>query len=245
MAFRTPALMYHQTLEEGEPLTSKWMVSMVQFKAEMEKLRELGFSSIDLTSANPFSTKNGCLITFDDGHVSNLKAAELLCQYGFVGVFYVVKQKSLTDPHYLGETQIRRISEMGHTIGIHGREHVSWTNMCDAKVVTELREVNKWIADITGRPAITCSAPNGRVTQRLAGLIRENMPSIKYVRNSFYGSNIAEECEAGALVNAVAIERDTSIEEFVKIVNLHKSWYVKKQCAYVIKGIVKDLIGKD
>ena len=76
-----PCLMYHEILT---PARTGCSVSPANFKKQVGWLVANGYKSIDLRTDFDLTGKD-VLITFDDGHKSNLEAARYLKDKGFVG----------------------------------------------------------------------------------------------------------------------------------------------------------------
>lgn len=237
---RYPCLMYHQTVC-GE-MHGKYWVALDAFRTQMEYLSVNGYSSIDLSSEKPFAGNKGVLITFDDGHGSNLDAAKELSKRGLKGVFYILKNKTLSDAEYLSEDGIREMSEMGHVIGIHGKDHKWWTGKKPSQFIDEFRETKEWLEDLTGRNIITCSAPGGFVNARVADVITTNFPDMKYIRSSRPYWN--DECQSKAILNAVGMHGDMTEDEFREIVTMDKLYYTRAMAIYWAKKIAKAMLGR-
>src|SRR3990167_11105529 len=60
--------------------------------------------------------------SFDDGHILDLKVADLLEKYGFRATFYIVVDWVGTENHLTWE-QIKDLINRGHTIGSHSMTH--------------------------------------------------------------------------------------------------------------------------
>lgn len=235
---KTPCLMYHQ-IPEGTP-DGKFWTPFAAFAEQILWLKREGYVSIDLEAPEPLKTENGVLITFDDGHRSNLKAAQLLRDQGLKAVFYVLKNKSLLDPDYLAEDDIRSIAEMGHLIGVHGKDHKWWTGKTAAQLCEEFGETKAWIESLTKRPVVTCSAPGGILDRETVQTLRKNFPDVKYIRSSICSYN--EPGNAADLLNAMAIGRETTLDEFQRIITIDRGYYGRKYALYLIKDAIKRVL---
>ena len=231
---RYPCLMYH---EIAYPYKHKFYVHPKNFKEQMIWLKSNEFRPIDIS-------KNDCdgniLLTFDDGHKSNLQAARYLKECGFVGIFYVVKDFSLNRADYLNENDIREIAAMGHIVGVHGKDHSWWTAKSINELIAELDETSKWIENITGKMPISCSAPGGQIRSREVKAIKRYLPYMRYIRTSFHDYNL----KGDNLINSKGISVGTSIEEFEKIVRMDTLYYVKARTKCWLKDRVKDIVYK-
>jgi len=98
------------------------------FEDMLHYLRENGFHSF-LPDSGPLQGKpdpQKVIITFDDGHVSQLRAAELLEKYDMRGIFFVIPSR-IDDPGYAHMTsrQLAKLTERGHLVAAHGHRHKS------------------------------------------------------------------------------------------------------------------------
>lgn len=225
--------MYHNI---ASPHKHKFYVTPENFRMQMEYISENGIKTIDLNNG----IDGDVLITFDDGDKSNLEAARLLSQLGLKGVFYVVRDYSLNDPDYLNEEDIKEISGLGHTIGVHGYDHEWYTRKSKELLVAELDETAKWIETLTGKKVTTLSAPGGRITKEILQAIKKNLPYLKYIRNSVcYHST-----DTGQMINSMPITIGLEMDEFKKIMHFNRFYYLKSYTVYKIKEVAKKLIYK-
>ena len=225
-------LMYHETTS---PAKTKYYVSIEEFSKQMELLKELGISSLSLE--NPFVNDHHVLLTFDDGHKSNYQAAQIMASMGLKGYFYVVKDFSLNNPDYLSEDEIFKMSQMGHTIAVHGKDHKWWTRKSNQQLTDELEETKEWIEGITQKKVITCAAPGGFIDKRVEDCILKNIPDIKYIRTVQVGMN--NSTMKSPLINIVPMHTSTSLLLFKYAVCCHPLFYSYLQSIYYSKSILK------
>ncbi len=89
-----PILMYHRI---GDEVDSPWWVTIRDFEAQLQALREQGYTSVwpsDLAAHQRWGwplPRKPILLTFDDGYLNLTEQAEpLLRKYGFKGVSYLI-----------------------------------------------------------------------------------------------------------------------------------------------------------
>ena len=225
-------LMYH---EIAYPFRHPFYVHPDDFKKQIDWLLTNGYKSIDLSKGD--DTGN-VLITFDDGHKSNLEAARYLHEKGMVAVFYILKNFSLEDSEYLTEDDIKEIATLGHIIGVHGKNHLWWTRKRKEELVRELEETAIWLKTLTGQEVITCSAPGGMIRQRERYIIRKHCPYFKYIRSSFHGYNRKGDIN----LKSKGIGSMTTMKEFERIVKLDTIYYLKVGVKCWLKDRVKDIL---
>lgn len=227
------SLMYHQI---ETPAKDKVYVSPHNFLKQMDLLVENNISSLVLGKPMEHDKKY-CLITFDDGHKSNLWAAEELKKRGLVGYFYVLKDYSMSNSDYLNEDDIKKIYFMGHKIGIHGKNHGWWTKKSSDQLVNELKETKEWIERITGEECVTCSAPGGIINDEVISLIRRYFPGLKYIRTSRRGSNT----ENDSILKSVGVHTSYSEQKVLKIASNDRDYMRGVVWNYWIKEKLKPI----
>lgn len=233
-------LMYHQITDDER--FGKFRVGCAAFEDQLKTLICGQYSTIDLAAAEPFDVKNGVLLTFDDGHISNLTAARQLAERGLKGVFYILKNKSLAEEGFLHERDIQEISRLGHVIGVHGKDHKWWTKKSASLLIEELFETKKWLEDLTGKKIITCSAPGGRLNNHIVSAIQQNIPDFQFLRSSVEDYNCSGRNDF--LLNSVAIRHGLSTGTYRRILDLDRSCYLCLRLIYQAKTLVKELLGK-
>lgn len=225
------SLMYHQVCE---PAMHKYYVHPKIFSKQMDLFVENNICSV-LLGTELDNYKKYCLLSFDDGHKSNLWAAEELRNRGLLGYFYVIKDFSLSNPDYLDIDDIRKIQAMGHKIGVHGKDHGWWTKKSPSQLVSELKETKEWIEDLTGEPCITCSAVGGFINNVVIGIIQKELPSLKYIRTSKYGVNK----EGDSILKSIDIQTTYSPEKVIKIAMNDRCLMMELMTKYYLKEILK------
>ncbi|MCR4406017.1 MAG: polysaccharide deacetylase family protein [Anaerolineae bacterium] len=131
---RVPILMYHHVAvppADADIYRRDLSVSPENFAAQLQYLAEQGYQTITLydlvyhlSLGWPLPPKP-IIITFDDGYRDNYtNALPVLLKHGFVGTFFILTEP-IDQKHedYLTWNQVRRMSEAGMDIEVHGRTH--------------------------------------------------------------------------------------------------------------------------
>lgn len=112
-------------------------------------------------------------ITFDDGNASDLEAAKMLADRGLTGRFYVLAGR-LGEPHYLSHADLRTLTDMGMTVGLHGRHHVDWRTLDDDALEDETVRARDEVAEAAGHPVEEVAIPFGAYDSRVFGWLERH-----------------------------------------------------------------------
>lgn len=234
---RYSCLMYHQI---EWPPKHKYYVSPEAFRRQMDYLCENCIRSLSIRELDDFTSCGlATLVTFDDGHKSNLSAAEYLAEKGLIGTFYIVKDYSLHNNEYLSVADIKTISKMGHDIGVHGANHDAWTSKSLKCLVNEIADTKRWLEDITGTDILTASAPGGFVMRAQFEAITRDV-GLKYIRSS----KPKVDTVGMTFIGSVAIKSSTTQNEFAEILAQDLFFYSKARFVYEAKDLIKRFLAK-
>jgi peptidoglycan/xylan/chitin deacetylase (PgdA/CDA1 family) len=110
----------------------------------------------------------GPAITFDDGGVSAMAAADLLEARGFVGHFFITANYIGT-PGFVTESHIRELAGRGHVIGSHSCSHPLRIGHCAwAQMFDEWLRSRAVLTDILGEDVRVASVPGGDFSPQVA-----------------------------------------------------------------------------
>lgn len=117
----------------------------------------------------PVPDKKICL-TFNDGPdpATTSRIMDILSEYGIPAVFFVIGKNADRYPEL-----VREIHERGHTVGVHGYEHVPFAGLSREKALLDLSRALQVVERITGaRPALW-RPPEGAVDEMTRDLTKE------------------------------------------------------------------------
>ena len=126
-----PILLYHH-IANIIPV-NRYYVSPENFRAQMQALREWGFTTITPSYLRQVLVSGGELpyrpvvITFDDGNLDVYENAyPIMREFGFIGAFYIVSTR-LSAGGYVGVDQLKEMASVGWEIGSHTADHLDLT----------------------------------------------------------------------------------------------------------------------
>lgn len=165
-----PILCYHNIKDFSDSageMTKTYTVKPANFAEQMKALSDAGYHSIlpdqlyDYLVYNKALPAKPVMITFDDtrGEQYSIGAAEMK-KYNFKGVFFVMTV-SINRPNYLSATEIKALSDSGHTIAAHTWDHHMVTKYAGEDWETQLVKPKAKLEKITGKPIDYFAYPFG------------------------------------------------------------------------------------
>ena len=132
-----------RTLEEGEE--HYWISEQCDYRF--------------LDQITPF--REQILITFDDGNLSDLEiGARGLAERELKATFFPLAGR-LDDEGSLRGEDLRELLRLGHKVGSHGFDHVSWKNLDETKARRELVNARSVLEDCVGEKIDEAAIPFG------------------------------------------------------------------------------------
>jgi len=169
-----PILMYHALVQgsgAGDiagPEDPVYAIGDDRFEEHVRHLKILGYETISLRKfldwllGNELMSPKSIMITFDDGHVSNLTlAVPILAKYNFCAEFFITTG-CVGRPKYLDRKQIQALREAGMGVGSHTVSHPMLDNLGEEGIRNELKESKDFLEDLLGEEVIGVSIPGGR-----------------------------------------------------------------------------------
>jgi peptidoglycan/xylan/chitin deacetylase (PgdA/CDA1 family) len=162
-----PILMYHGIRSGGDAqLASNWSaphtVEIQAFRAQLDIIAGNGYQTIGLADLDRTELdRKSLLITFDDGHDTDLLlAAPELKRRNLNAIFFVV-WSYLGRPGYLSRRQVLELRDQGLEIGSHGLTHKKLSQMGPTEMWREVLESKTRLEDFTGGPIAGFAIPFG------------------------------------------------------------------------------------
>jgi peptidoglycan/xylan/chitin deacetylase (PgdA/CDA1 family) len=162
--------MYHDVVAAGAEDASGfpgrdaalYKVTPEQFEAHMRAIR----AAVNAAPASPAAPTP--VITFDDGGVSAVAAADALERHGMRGHFFITTNYIGT-PGFLDQAGIRELHRRGHVVGSHSCSHPLRMGHCTREqLLQEWTLSRSVISSILGEPVNAASVPGGDYSPRVA-----------------------------------------------------------------------------
>ena len=127
-----PILLYHHV--EGDVSTSRYYVSVPNFRAQMQALHDWGYTAIPVSLFLEALIKGAELpqkpivITFDDGNRNIYdNAFPIMQEYDYPGVFYIVANRLYSGTNIAHVSELKEMIAAGWEIGSHSYTHTDLT----------------------------------------------------------------------------------------------------------------------
>jgi len=208
-----PILLYHHVSNVGGG--TRYYVSVDTFRAQMEALREWGYTSITISDLVDVLINGGNLpprpvvITFDDGNIDIYQNAfPIMREMGFVGTFYIVANR-LHSNYFVNVEQLQEMSNDGWEIGSHGMSHSDLT--LDHSIINyEVAESRSILVDAIGQPVNTFAYPYGKTDEFVTNKVSE------YGYHAGIGLGLNQEHTLGTLfyLNRREVQGDYNLSTF-------------------------------
>jgi peptidoglycan/xylan/chitin deacetylase (PgdA/CDA1 family) len=171
---RIPILAYHAILPKEETnVPQVWSprhtVSEEAFRRQLDFMKSSGWLSLlpeDITAAASTPQSKSFILTFDDGHRSDLTAAAAMNDYGYRGIFYIPCAHVGCDG-FVGTAEIKALVANGFRIGSHGLTHSHLTSYSDADLKDQLLQSRERLEEMTGKEVSDLAVPFGRYDRRV------------------------------------------------------------------------------
>ena len=238
---RFVALMYHGLKDAP---TGNYSISFKAFNAQLRWLKDEGYVVEGLPELEHRLEQNDfpqryAVMTFDDGHKSDLRAAEMLRKQDAQATFFIVRDYSQNEKGFLNENEIRELSNLC-SVGSHGITHAPISRMSLSEMQFELSESKKWLENVVGRRVDMFSAPGGFISSSVVRQAR----SLGY---SLCGSSVEWSNEPGRVmdsrvVDRIAIRRSFLMPAFKKAVRGDLTFLLQRRLRSHLLSIPKRLL---
>ena len=226
-----PVLMYHALEESSHPAGSadageqRYVLQIEQFSDQMAFLHHEGYRTCllsELLGIEKWPDK-AIMITFDDGHASNLTLAlPLLQRYGFKAEFFITTGW-LGTPRYLKDEDVTKLHDAGMQIGSHGASHAFLGHLDEIELERELKDSMDILTQLTGKRIVSLSAPGGRVGPGAASIAKKL--GYQYIFTSRPGHFSVESTVFS--VPRLALHKDSDLGGFASMVHGDRAYLEK------------------
>jgi len=251
-------LMYH-SLYRGNDTSDIDAVDLPYAVSEENFVKQLDLIAKKTSGIYEQAEKPDVVITFDDGHRSNLEIAVPLLQARELSAyFFVTTGFTNTRSGFMSSAELKTLaSEPGMLVGSHGVTHKFFNDLTAEEGRSELSNSKAFIEDVTKHPCESMSFPGGRYNER----------TLKYLEESGYkqwfGSDVGlvddtrsfrpelvegSECYLMSMtgrqpLSRVAIRRTTELDEFELMINSDSAYFRSQVLRSQAKKLLQKTLG--
>jgi poly-beta-1,6-N-acetyl-D-glucosamine N-deacetylase len=178
---RVPVIMYHDVTKKKDV---SYDVPPKKFRAQMESIKEAGFTPISMDQLYAHLTENKplpakpILLTFDDGYLGNYEEAyPILKEFKYPAIFFIVPAYVgvKTSKDHVTWDQLKKVVKDGLvTVEAHTMTHpVDLTKLEDAQLHRELFEAKAVLEKKLGITTNYLAYPTGNRDERVVALAKE------------------------------------------------------------------------
>ncbi|MFK7956131.1 MAG: polysaccharide deacetylase family protein [Lysobacterales bacterium] len=171
------SLMYHDVVESGDLASSgfsggdadRYKLEAKAFSRQLAIIQDCGMraGTIEQALSEPLLS---LVLTFDDGGVGALDAADCMEKFGYIGYFFVTTQR-IGQSRFLSSSQMRDLSNRGHVIGSHSASHPQRMASLPADTISaEWQQSLDTLQDSLGSSVDVASVPGGYYSPQLGEL---------------------------------------------------------------------------
>jgi len=171
-----PILLYHHV--SGSSYSSRYAVTLTNFKRQMGALRDWGYTTITPTRLIDVLTHGGelpdrpVIITFDDGYLDVYQNAfPIMKEMGFIGAFYIYVDH-LQQRNFVDAEQLKEMVAAGWEIGSHSMTHIDLTSH-HSDVEFEMLQSRLALQEVTGEDINTFAYAYGKADDFLKEKLKE------------------------------------------------------------------------
>lgn len=214
-----PILLYHHVKDEVS--TSRYQVSIPEFKAQMTAIKEMGFTPITISKFLEAFYDGGELpekpivITFDDGHESVYQHAfPIMNDLGFPGVFYIVANRINDIPDFVNVAELKEMIAAGWEIGSHSFSHADLTKN-HGIIDKEIGQSKSDLEAALSTSILTFAYPFGRIDP----LSAQKVNDYNYRAGMGLGTSKQHTWSTWLYLDRIEIYGEYSLEDFYHILS--------------------------
>lgn len=154
-------------------------------------------------------------LTFDDGFLTNVEAAEKMSRYGFLGTAFIIPEFIGTE-NFLTEDDLEKLREFGWEIGGHGKTDL--TTLSTVEVDTDLALTFEFLEKRGFKGRQNYAYPNGGYNELAKSQVLEYFSTARTIDGFSQPTTRIEK----AKVNALTVSSSTPISEVLEAVDQAK-----------------------
>lgn len=183
------------------------------FARDLKMLADSGTDVCVPDDLDSDSNDPALFLTFDDGGLSAMHAAEKLGQYGWRGLFFVTTSKIGTSG-FLGTQEIVELHRNGHVIGSHSHTHPDiFKELHPQRMTDEWRLSCDILSELLGSPCTLASVPGGDISRIVLRCAANSGIRHLFTSEPWLRPRIVDHC---LVIGRVCVRANTPSEKLLK-----------------------------
>jgi peptidoglycan/xylan/chitin deacetylase (PgdA/CDA1 family) len=238
----TPIIMYHALSDDV--VSNKYTLTAEKFRQHLSIIKSAGKTGISLTNLYKNKTENNVIITFDDGHISDISIAlPILKEFDFTATFFITTDRVNNGDKWMKWDDLKEMLTQGMDIQAHGHTHRFLDTNSHELLMDELSLPKKYFTEKLSHDIQHFSLPGGRYCK----LTLEVAKKLGYltISTSIPGMNDFVEKKNIIILRRFVIHQSIGDNEFRSIIDGKRIYYHIKTGKYLIKDICKKILGNN
>ncbi len=242
--------MYHDLARQQtkDKMKDSYTLAEADFLAHMEYLSSNGYRPIladdyyrSIQNPSLKLPEKSVIITFDDGHESNLTiAVPILKRFNFRANFFITTDRTGT-PGYMDPAQLQDLKKAGMSVQSHAKTHLFLNELSEDDLAHELIESKKVLEGILETDVPFLSFPGGRYNREVLEYAKKAKYLACFSSTPFYFKRF----ENLLLIGRCAIRYTSEKTTFEKVLNLNFFGRSAFTAACYGKDFLKKILGND
>jgi len=232
--------MYHSL--SSDQSSERYTLRFSEFEHQMRAIAEADIPVLTIDQLLPGCEAGGVVITFDDGHASNLDiAAPLLKELGFPATFFVTTGWIAKREGWMDWDDLGKLQAMGMDVQAHGHTHRFFNELPRDQLMLELRDPIELIEKNSGLQVRHLSLPGGRCSDETIKLARTC--GYKSIATSIPGINNIGPGSMPRFLKRYTIHQDVGQQDFRKILDGDRRFARRMETRYRITEKCRGILG--
>jgi peptidoglycan/xylan/chitin deacetylase (PgdA/CDA1 family) len=245
------SLIYHDVVAEGRLEDSgfrghgadSYKLTPRQFERHLDVIEGTGLkgtSHFDTLLKYGSSAVADTLLTFDDGGIGALLAADMLDARALKGCF-LITTNYIGQPRFLGPPHLRELRRRGHIIGSHSASHPMRMSACTHnELMTEWATSTSRLSDLLGEAILSASVPSGYYSRKIAIAASACGIRVLFTSEPTTAAKRVNDCE---VLGRFSIKSRTTVEEVAALVRGEPVAILKQRVLWNGKKALKKVCG--
>lgn len=193
-----------------------------------------------LKQAQSDHSKQGCIMTFDDGHISNYWAGKYIAENGYGSADFFINPAKIGLPYYMSWQQLKELSALGMSIQSHGLDHSFLSDLDDKALIYQLSKSKKLIETNLNQSVTILAPPGGRYDRRTVAEARGLGYQIMSISKPGRVKNINDFIQP-----RIAVMKNSSVDQLLDNQNQLNHKIILQQIKYSGLKLGKRIIGNE